>query len=832
MNKYISRKKAFFAGLFIFLMFVNLISMPLTVYGAKNTQAVTIRMEKIVGKGTTVTNIAGKKVSARSNMKLYSGYKVATGRKNYVYISLDSKKAIKQDQNSKVQIKKQGSKNEIFVLKGKLFFNVKTKLKSNESMNVQTSSMSMGIRGTSGVVSVIPVINENGTLGGIKFIFQIFDGTGYTEYEKNAPYDNTINGGYQVVMYQQEDGTVDVKKEKITLENIPSFALEEILQDDDLLKRVLKATGFNKDEMKEALVKNSEREEKEENRLNILLDQIKDKAAKNETIIYGDEETNSSSSEHSSSSSNSSSAKEYNLNVDKLSGGILKQEDLKQAFKKNAAVRLITSEYKKEIKLDKEIMLSSGEKLIIDDKIKLINPFGNVFKSNGVITNRGELENDGTVIMEGSTLINSGIVANKENSVFQADSKVKYENSGSLRVFSGAKLTGSVSNLWEKWRIVTFLDADEKTVLKEVHVSAGQTPKAPIEAETRENFTGWDNRYDGEENVQVTATIGKQMLLEYKGMKIGCERFQDIESLNDNNSSINVILMKDYNLAEDLTKGTNIHFFNQLVIDLNGYTVFMTENSTIFNNSSLTIKNSKITGGITANLNIVSEVVPESTEPPTSVPTESPTPEPTESPMPVPTESPTPVPTESPIPVPTESPTPEPTESPMPMPTAMGAFALGFTKEETPYTQGIIVNNGELTLENVKIKAEGAAEINVPFSDYYIINNQGTLLNMSNCKLVLNGNSILGIKNDTGKIQLIDTIIEVNVSYTTAIDLGENSPAGALKASNCRLTGSGDYIIGIKGIGHKNVIENGENVMTFELNDTCNNIVWEEMQTE
>lgn len=808
MNKYISRKKAFFAGLFIFLMFVNLISMPLTVYGANNTQAVTIRMEKIVGKGMSVTNIAGKKVSARSNMKLYSGYKVATSRKNYVYMSLDSKKAIKQDQNSKVQVKKQGSKNEIFVLKGKLFFNVKTKLKSNESMNVETSSMSMGIRGTSGVVSVLPVINENGSLDGIKFIFQIFDGTGYAEYEKNAPYDNTINGGYQVVIYQRKDGTVDVQKEKITLEDIPSFALEEMLQDDGLLKRVLKSTGFNKDEVKEALVKNREREEKEENRLNALLEQIKEKAVRNETIIYGDEETSSSSSEHPSSSGDSAPEKEYSLNVDKLSGGILKQEDLKQAFQKNAVVRLITSENRKEIKLDGEIMISSGENLIIDNKVLLINPSGNILKNNGVITNKGELENNGTFIMEGSTLINSGIVANIDGSAFQADAKVKYENSGSMRAFSGAKLTGSISNLWEKWRIVTFYDTDEKTVLKGTSVPAGQIPEAPIEAETRENFTGWDNRYDGEENVQVNATVGKQMLLEYKGMKIGCERFQDIESLNDNSSSIHVFLMKDYNLAEDLADDTNINFFGQLVIDLNGYTLFTTENSTIFNNNSLTIKNSKSTGGITADLNIVPEAVPEPPEPPTPVPTESPTP------------------------VPPEPTTPESTELPTPTPTATGASVLGFTKAASPYTKGLIVNNGELILENVKIVAEGAAEVNVLFSDYYIINNQGTLLNMSNCELMLNGNSISGIKNDTGKIQLTNTIIEANVSYTIAIDLGENSPAGALKASNCRLTGSGDYIIGIRGIGNLNVIENGENVMTFELNDTCDNIVWEETQTE
>lgn len=79
----------------------------------------------------------------RTNMKLYSA-----GTQSYAYISLDSSKAVKLDANTKVQVRKQGSKLELLVTSGKLFFNVKAPLSSNQSLNIRTSTMVTGIRGS------------------------------------------------------------------------------------------------------------------------------------------------------------------------------------------------------------------------------------------------------------------------------------------------------------------------------------------------------------------------------------------------------------------------------------------------------------------------------------------------------------------------------------------------------------------------------------------------------------------------------------------------------------------------------------------------------------
>ena len=57
-------------------------------------------------------------------MKLYSGYTISTSAKSYAYVSLDSTKVVKLDASTKVEVRKSGSKLELLVSSGELFFNV------------------------------------------------------------------------------------------------------------------------------------------------------------------------------------------------------------------------------------------------------------------------------------------------------------------------------------------------------------------------------------------------------------------------------------------------------------------------------------------------------------------------------------------------------------------------------------------------------------------------------------------------------------------------------------------------------------------------------------
>lgn len=101
-----------------------------------------------------VSDEKGKSISVMENMKLYSGYQMETGRESYAWINLDQVKLAKMDEDSEAQIRKTGKKLEIFVNQGKLFFNITQPLEPDETLDIRTSNMAVGIRGTCGWVEV------------------------------------------------------------------------------------------------------------------------------------------------------------------------------------------------------------------------------------------------------------------------------------------------------------------------------------------------------------------------------------------------------------------------------------------------------------------------------------------------------------------------------------------------------------------------------------------------------------------------------------------------------------------------------------------------------
>ena len=145
------RIKKFLTILMTVAMVVSLL--PATAFAANNT-ATTMRLAKTQGK-VTVTSNTGKNVKQTGNMKLYNGYKVKTGAKSYAWISLDDTKVAKLDANSSVEVQKSGKALTLYLSSGNLFFNVKKPLSGGETFNIKTSTMTTGIRGTSGCVRVI-----------------------------------------------------------------------------------------------------------------------------------------------------------------------------------------------------------------------------------------------------------------------------------------------------------------------------------------------------------------------------------------------------------------------------------------------------------------------------------------------------------------------------------------------------------------------------------------------------------------------------------------------------------------------------------------------------
>lgn len=170
-----------------------------------------------------VSDNEGKSVEPRDDLGLYSGYGVGTQAESYAWIDLDEVKLTKLDANSEIEIVKEDKSLEINVKSGSLFFNVTEPLADDETMNIATSTMMIGIRGTCGWVGENTAALLEGTVE-------------VTAGEQNV----TISAGEMAVLTEDK---LEVKP--LTASDVPAFVVEEIAGDDGLAQTVLDATGLN-----------------------------------------------------------------------------------------------------------------------------------------------------------------------------------------------------------------------------------------------------------------------------------------------------------------------------------------------------------------------------------------------------------------------------------------------------------------------------------------------------------------------------------------------------------------------------------------------------------
>ena len=127
------------------------LAMALSLAACGGGTAATMHLRRTQGT-VSVSDGGGKDIPVLENLGLYSGYGVGTRAASYAWIDLDEVKLVKLDQNSEIAIEKEGKALNIEIKSGSLFFNVTEPLEDDETMNIRTSTMLVGIRGTRGWV--------------------------------------------------------------------------------------------------------------------------------------------------------------------------------------------------------------------------------------------------------------------------------------------------------------------------------------------------------------------------------------------------------------------------------------------------------------------------------------------------------------------------------------------------------------------------------------------------------------------------------------------------------------------------------------------------------
>ncbi len=119
--------------------------------GGTEATAATMRLEKSEG-SVAVSDENGKEQELREKLPLFSGYGIQTQTESFSWFNLDDTKLAKMNENSEASIEKEDKHLKLLVDKGSLYFNITEPLEDDETLEISTSSMTVGIRGTSGWV--------------------------------------------------------------------------------------------------------------------------------------------------------------------------------------------------------------------------------------------------------------------------------------------------------------------------------------------------------------------------------------------------------------------------------------------------------------------------------------------------------------------------------------------------------------------------------------------------------------------------------------------------------------------------------------------------------
>lgn len=131
-----------------------LLCIGLTLTALAEETAATVQITKTEGT-VNVTNATGRSVSRLTKLRLHSGYHLNTDEKSYAWVALDGERLAKVDAVSELETRKKGKVLELLVHAGSVYFDISEPLTEDESLNICTSTMVIGVRGTSGWVDVI-----------------------------------------------------------------------------------------------------------------------------------------------------------------------------------------------------------------------------------------------------------------------------------------------------------------------------------------------------------------------------------------------------------------------------------------------------------------------------------------------------------------------------------------------------------------------------------------------------------------------------------------------------------------------------------------------------
>lgn len=246
-SKRVSKRAVAFIS--VLIVFAAIVTTVFALIYQKRYHATSMRLLRVEGTVNIETAGGGSK-PVLDNIRFQSGDALNTGADGLASVGLDDTKIITLQNDSRAEFTKQGKHLELKLTKGAVFFNVTEKLQPDETFEIKTSTMTAGIRGTSGYV----YYDDSG-----RDALIITDGavevkatnpvTGETRTAK-------VEGGQGITVYlysDREEDTVTFTLEEIGVEDLNDFTVQMIAENDELLNRVCEYTGWDKQALKDVI---------------------------------------------------------------------------------------------------------------------------------------------------------------------------------------------------------------------------------------------------------------------------------------------------------------------------------------------------------------------------------------------------------------------------------------------------------------------------------------------------------------------------------------------------------------------------------------------------
>ena len=184
------------------------------------------------------------------NLRFQSGDALNTGNDGLATVGLDDTKIVTLQNDSRAEFMKNGKKLELKLTKGAVFFNVTEKLKDDETFEIKTSTMTAGIRGTSGIAYYDETDENIETLIVTDGVVEVSATNKKTGYTKTA----RVEAGERVKVYLLDDenpeDSVQFDLDDVPVDELGNFNLAALADDESLMKRISEHTGWNEDKLK------------------------------------------------------------------------------------------------------------------------------------------------------------------------------------------------------------------------------------------------------------------------------------------------------------------------------------------------------------------------------------------------------------------------------------------------------------------------------------------------------------------------------------------------------------------------------------------------------